>query len=166
MEQQIVEEVQTVAEDKKVHIISEEIEPFPQEEIKTEMDVNYFAKECKKLKNTEGSIKKLLKNKKSAEWWTKCDSEGNTLMHIALKNSWYITFNELMGQKPSAIYTLNKEGKSPVSLFLEQKQTEDHMICFNVLKIFYPKLSAQMKAEIDDFVSSEENAYYKSIFNL
>ena len=153
-------------EAKKLHIITEVFEPIPRDEGEVVTDLKYFGmNQCKRLKNTQNSIRKLLKNKKSAEWWTKCDADGNTLMHIAMKNCWLNVVNELMKVHPGAIYTKNKEGKTPLTLFLEQPQNDNHKILFNLLIIYYHQLPQDMQEEIKDYANLEENVYYKSVLN-
>ena len=159
------EERRALEEAKKLHIITQEFVEFPHDEGEVVTDLKYFANECKKLKNTQRSIRKVLKQKKSAEWWYKCDADGNTLMHIAMKNCWLVVFDELMKSHPGAIYAKNKEGKTPLTLFLEQPQTEDHMIMFNLVNIFYHQLSPEMREEIKEYANREENVYYKSVLN-
>ena len=152
-------------EAKKLHIITQVFEQIPRDETEVVTDLKYFGNECKRLKNTQNSIRKLLKNKKSAEWWTKCDADGNTLMHIAMKNCWLTVFDELMKAHPGAIYTKNKEGKTPLTLFLEHPQDETHKIMFNLIIIYFHQLPQDMQEEIKDYANLEENVYYKSVLN-
>ena len=156
-------EEQKIEETNEIQITKFEFEQSPQEEIELVADPTYFSRECKKLKNTEGSIKKLLKNKKSANWWTKCDADGNTLMHIVLKNSWFTVFSELMKIHPSSVYVQNKEGKTPIGVFLEQEQNDSHKICFNIIMQFFNNLAPELRNEIIDFANEEDNVYYKSV---